>query len=366
MRRMRAHQADKPQLPGLSLAELKSLITEWQQPAFRAKQVLDWRNKGILDPAAMRNLPAALQTKLAEELDCQPLSLLRRQCSVDGTRKYLFALTRGRFAGKMVESVFIPEEKRGTVCISSQVGCALDCPFCHTGTQGFEANLTAAEIVAQVLAVKADLLAEPMPEGLHNEVSHIVYMGMGEPLANEAAVFDSIGMLMDEQCLNLSRRRITLSTSGLVPQIERLGTERPVNLAISLHSAIDELRDELVPINRKYPLAKLRSCLNAYPLGKQRHITLEYVMLAGVNDDDAALAALARFVNRDRERINLIQFNPYPGSPYRGSTKQHMSEFAQKLISKGIRATVRRSRGDDIMAACGQLKADTGSGATGV
>ncbi len=346
------------QLPELTLAELQTMMQQWQQPAFRAKQLLDWRNKGVLDPAAMRNLPAALREQLQQQLCCEPLRPVRRECSVDGTRKYLFALKRGRFSGKMIESVFIPEARRGTVCISSQVGCVLDCPFCHTGTQGFEANLSAGEIVAQVLAIKADLQAEPLTGELHSDVTHIVYMGMGEPMANEAALFRSIALLMDEDGLNISRRRITVSTSGLIPQIHRLGEQHPVNLAISLHAAIDQKRDILVPINRKYPLAELRACLDAYPVGKQRHITLEYVLLDGVNDQPEDLQALANFVNPERERVNLIQFNPYPGSPYAGTPKQHMKAFAQDLISKGIRATVRRSRGDDIMAACGQLKAD--------
>jgi len=181
-------------------------------------------------------------------------------------------------------------------------------------------------------------------------------MGMGEPLANEAGVYNSLRLLMDEQGLNLSRRRITVSTSGLVPQIGRLGETTPVNLAISLHAGSDALRDELVPINRKYPLAELRMALDTYPLPTQRHITLEYVMLAGVNDRDEDLDALARFVNPERERVNLIHFNAWPGSPYAGSAMQHMNSFAKELIKKGIRATVRRSRGDDIMAACGQLK----------
>jgi 23S rRNA (adenine2503-C2)-methyltransferase len=215
--------------------------------------------------------------------------------------------------------------------------------------------------MAQILAIKADLHADPVAEELHQEITHIVYMGMGEPLANEAGVHDSLGLLMAEDGLNLSRRRITVSTSGLIPQIKRLGEAYPVNLAISLHAAIDDLRDQLVPINQKYPLQSLRNCLNTYPMGKQRHITLEYVMLKGVNDRTEDLQALIDFVNPDRERINLIQFNPYPGSPYMGSSKHHMSQFAQHLISKGIRATLRRSRGQDIMAACGQLKADTGA-----
>lgn len=359
---------DKPQLPAILLPQLKELMQCWGKPAFRAKQIIDWCNKGILDPEAMKNIPGDLRETLKEKLLCEPLTLVRRECSTDGTRKYIFALKRGAFAGKMVESVFIPEDKRGTVCISSQVGCVLDCPFCHTGTQGFEANLSAGEIIAQVLAIKADLRAEPLSvqsvdgEPLHSDITHIVYMGMGEPMANETALHDSISLLMNEDGLNISRRRITVSTSGLTPQIERLGELHPVNLAISLHSAIEEKRDTLVPINRKYPLQTLRDCLNTYPVRKQRHITLEYVLLDGINDQQEDLNALIAFVNPEHERVNLIQFNAFPGSPYKGTSKNHMREFAQELISKGIRATVRRSRGDDIMAACGQLKANTKAG----
>jgi 23S rRNA (adenine2503-C2)-methyltransferase len=352
---------DLPQLAALNPVELQDLMKSWNQPVFRARQVLDWRNKGVLDPDGMKNIPADLRVILKSELLCEPLRLVRRQCSQDGTRKYVFELERARFSGKLIESVFIPEEKRGTVCISTQVGCVLDCPFCYTGTQAFEANLTSGEIMAQILAIKADLHADPIAEELHQEITHIVYMGMGEPLANEAGVHGSLGLLMAEDGLRLSRRRITVSTSGLVPQIKRLGEAYPVNLAISLHAATNDLRDHLVPINRKYPLQSLRDCLNTYPMGKQRHITLEYIMLRGINDRSEDMQALTDFVNPDRERINLIQFNPYPDSPYQGSSKHHMSQFAQHLISKGIRATVRRSRGEDIMAACGQLKANAKS-----
>jgi len=346
----------RPQLPALSLPELGEQMQAIGQPAFRAKQVRDWVNKGITDPLRMSNLPAAMQQDMNEHLECTPLQLLERQISKDGTRKYLFALARGG----NIETVLIPETSRGTVCVSSQLGCVLDCPFCHTGTQRFSGNLSSGEIVAQVLAVKDDLRNEPLPGGLHNDVTHIVYMGMGEPLANEAGVYDSLRLLMDAQGLNISRRRITVSTSGLVPQIMRLGEASPVNLAISLHAASDALRDELVPINRKYPLDELRAALNAYPLPTQRHITLEYVMLAGVNDRPQDLDALAGFVNPERERVNLIHFNAWPGSPYHGSSQQHMHRFAGILINKGLRATVRRSRGDDIMAACGQLKSHLG------
>lgn len=346
------------QLPSATAADLKPLIESLGEKPFRAKQIIEWRNKGILDPQLMLNIPAALRPALADAMVCEPLRLVQRQCSADGTRKYLFSLTSGRCKGRMIESVFIPEENRGTVCVSSQIGCVLDCPFCYTGTQGFEGNLTAGEIVAQVLAVKHDLLDEPAAEGLHSGVTHIVYMGMGEPMANEAGVHESLALLMSAEGLHISQRRITVSTSGLVPQIQRLGEHYPVNLAISLHAADNGLRDILVPINRKYPLEALRECLNAYPLAAQRHITLEYVMLDGVNDRPEDIDYLARFVNRERERVNLISFNAYPGNPYTGSSKQHMNEFAKRLISKGIRATVRRSRGQDIMAACGQLKAE--------
>jgi len=340
------------QLPALNLETLKIMVSSWGFPAFRAKQIIGWRNKGILNPDDMRNLPQDLRTALKEQLCCEPLKQVQKQCSEDGTRKYLFSLQ----SGKTVETVLIPEPERSTVCISSQVGCVLDCPFCHTGTQNFEANLTAGEIIAQVLAVKEDLRNSPLPSGLHNQVTHIVYMGMGEPMANEEGLHESLSMLMAEEGLHISRRRITVSTSGLTPQIERMGEVHPVNLAISLHSALDKDRDILVPINRKYPLQTLRTCLNLYPLPHQRHITLEYLMLDGVNDRQEDLQALVKFVNPERERVNLIRFNPYPGSPYEGSPIEHMNKFAQDLISKGIRATVRRSRGQDIMAACGQLK----------
>lgn len=359
---MQKHHDNPPQLPQLSLAQLQEVITSWGEPTYRAKQIIEWRNKGVLNPDEMKNIPTSLREKLKEQLVCQPLELVQRQCSSDGTRKYLFKITSGRSAGKMVETVFIPEEKRGTVCVSSQIGCVLDCPFCYTGTQGFDGNLTAGEIVAQVLAVKYDLLTDPLSDELHAMVTHIVYMGMGEPMANETGVHESLKMLMGEDGLNLSQRRITVSTSGLVPQIHRLGESYPVNLAISLHAAADELRDTLVPINRKYPLAQLRHALDDYPLGAQRHITLEYVMLEGINDQAEDIEQLARFVNRQRERVNLISFNAYPGNPYKGSSKNHMNEFAKQLISKGVRATVRRSRGQDIMAACGQLKAEGAAG----
>lgn len=341
-----------PQLTGLKTDQLKTLFQEWNIPAFRANQVLQWVLKGVTEPAEMKNIPAEIKSLLTEKLECSPLELVTRQISADGTRKYLFRLK----SGKTVETVYIPDAERGTVCVSTQIGCVLDCPFCFTGTQKFEANLSGGEIIAQILAVKHDLRMSPSENETSDRVTNVVYMGMGEPLANEKGVHESLDLLLDEQMLAISRRRITVSTSGLIPAIERLGDKYPVNLALSLHAAIDELRDELVPINIKYPLAELRKCLNRYTLGKQRHITLEYIMLEGVNDRPEDLEALACFANHERERVNLISFNPYPGNPYRGSSRDAMNKFAKDLIQKGVRATVRRSRGQDIMAACGQLR----------
>ncbi|MDQ6951592.1 MAG: 23S rRNA (adenine(2503)-C(2))-methyltransferase RlmN [Mariprofundales bacterium] len=341
-----------------SLAELRTLLDQHGAPAFRAQQILDWRNKGVVNPEEMRNIPNALREKLAEWCLCDPLTLITRQQSADGTRKYLLQLDQGKCIGKRVECVFIPEPERGTVCISSQVGCTLDCPFCCTGSQPFDGNLAGHEIVAQVLMVMADLRRDPLPVSLSaNRVSHIVFMGQGEPMSNEKGVHDTLKTLLDQ--LNISRRRITLSTSGLVHGITRLGAKYPVNLAISLHAANDALRDQLVPINRTFPLAQLRQVLDNYPLPAQRHITLEYVMLAGVNDREEDIAALARFVNRGRERVNLIHYNPHPASDFTGSSSDHINTFAAALTNRGIRTTVRRSRGDDIAAACGQLNSST-------
>jgi len=353
----RGMHTSRPQLPALRARAIQDIISQWKQPAYRTRQILDWRNRGVLDPAAMLNLPGPLQEKLEQAVDCEPLTLRQRLISTDGTRKYVFSLA----SGKLIETVFIPESGRGTVCVSSQVGCVFDCAFCHTGTQGFEANLTAGEICAQILAVKRDLREHPCTggSGSHSVITHIVYMGMGEPLANEKAVHESLDMVLARDGLGLSRRRVTVSTSGIIPAIVRLGAAFDVNLAVSLHAASDHLRDRLVPVNRKYPLNDLRHCLDAYPLGLQRHITLEYVLLDGVNDRDADIRALADFVRPARERVNLICFNPFPGTDFRPSPTNRMDTFAAGLIQRGIRATVRKSRGQDIMAACGQLKAST-------
>ncbi len=345
--------ATHPQLTDIPLDALEATLREQGHPAWRARQILDWRDKGVLDPAEMRNLPASLRAQLPQWITCAPFTLIQRLCSRDGTRKYLLRIADGPLKGKRVETVFIPEAERGTVCVSSQVGCTLSCPFCCTGSQPFDGNLSGALIVAQIFAVMDDLRQNPPATGDCNRVTHVVFMGMGEPLSNERGVHDALTTLMQQ--LTISRRRITVSTSGLVHGISRLGATHPVNLAISLHAAEDRLRDRLVPVNRTFPLARLRAALAAYPLPAQRHITLEYVMLAGVNDREEDVKALASFVHRGRERVNLIRYNPHPASCFSGSSPEKVDQFARALGALGIRTTVRRSRGEDIMAACGQL-----------
>ena len=342
----------KPELLGQDEAALATWLAAQGEPRYRARQVLDWLRKGVLDPAAMTNLPKALRARLAEQFVCDPLVLEARECAADGVRKYRFRLA----SGARIETVLIPERERSTVCVSSQAGCVYACPFCHTGTLGFRGNLTAAEILAQIAAVQRDLTRDPLPAPWRNEITHIVFMGMGEPLANLAHVLAAIRWLTAPWGLGISKRRITVSTVGLVPQLARLG-DVGVNLAISLHAARDELRNELVPVNRSYPLARLRAALNAYPLAPKRHITLEYVLLAGINDRKADMEALVRFVRKGRERVNLIPFNPWPGAPYAPTPLARAHEIAAWLVAQGVRATVRRPRGQDILAACGQLAA---------
>jgi len=348
----------REELPSL-LSAGREQLADWLrsvgEPRWRAAQIQDWLRKGVLVPEMMTNLPKALRSKLAECWRCAPLRLVQRSDAKDGVRKYLFAIADGPRAGKRIEAVFIPERDRGTLCISSQIGCVLSCPFCRTGTMRFAGNLDAAEILAQVAEVRRDLALDPLPAPWRSEITHIVFMGMGEPLANEEAVHQALSRLLAEDGFRISRRRITVSTAGIVPKIERLGARYPVNLAVSLHAARDALRDELVPINRKWNLEALRRALSAYPLGKQRHITLEYVLLEGVNDTEEEIAALLAFADPRRERVNLIPFNPWPGAPYRPTPMERAHAIAAWLVRRGLRATVRRPRGQDTLAACGQL-----------
>jgi 23S rRNA (adenine2503-C2)-methyltransferase len=321
----------------------------------------------------MTTLSKDLRSELAQRFTLALPEIAAEQVSVDGTRKWLIRLP-GEVAGQPheVECVYIPETDRGTLCISSQVGCTLNCSFCHTGTQRLVRNLTPGEIVGQVVLAR-DRLADwtqPSPasgggkggggEGDKRLISNVVMMGMGEPLYNFEAVRDGLGVVADGEGLSISKRRITLSTSGVVPNIARAGTEIGVMLAVSLHAVTDELRNELVPLNRKYPLRELLDACRNYPgLSNARRITFEYVMLKGVNDSLADARALVRLVKGIPAKINLIPFNPWPGSKYECSDWEQIEKFSEVIFNAGYASPVRAPRGRDILAACGQLKSAT-------
>lgn len=340
-------------LVGLSRREIEDEIRDLGEPAFRARQLWHWiYHRGATDFIAMTTLSKDFRARLADTYDLRRLQAATALVSQDGTRKWLLRLPDGQ----EVESVHIPEEDRGTLCVSSQVGCTLTCRFCHTGTQRLVRNLSAAEIVGQVMLAR-DVLAEwPSPaEG--RQLTNLVLMGMGEPLYNFENVAKAIKIIMDPEGLSLSKRKITLSTSGVVPMMVRCGEELGVNLAVSLHAVTDELRNELVPINRKYPLAELLAACRAYPgVHNARRITFEYVMLDGINDSPADARALVRLLRDIPAKVNLIPFNPWPGAPYACSTDKAMNTFASILMDARLAAPVRQPRGQDIMAACGQLK----------
>jgi 23S rRNA (adenine2503-C2)-methyltransferase len=343
----------RPSLVGKSRAELAAIVTELGEPAFRVKQLWHWiYHRGATDFAAMGNVAKPLRRRLAERFTLARPGVTQHARSADGTQKWLF-----RFAdGNEVETVHIPEEDRGTVCISSQVGCVLTCTFCHTGTQRLVRNLSAAEIVGQFMAVRDAFGEWPSPpEG--RQITNVVMMGMGEPLYNYDAVAAALTTIMDGEGLALSRRKITLSTAGVVPMMKRCGEELGVNLAVSLHAVTDELRDEIVPINRKFPLAELLAACRAYPgVNNARRITFEYVMLKDVNDSPADARELVRLLKGIPAKINLIPFNPWPGAPYETSTEAAIARFADIVHEGGLVGTVRTPRGRDIGAACGQLK----------
>ena len=340
-------------LIGLSREELAATLAEIGQPAFRARQLWHWiYHRGATDFAAMSNLSKDFRAELAARFTlARPAISVDRQ-SIDGTRKWLL-----KFAdGQEVESVHIPEEDRGTLCVSSQVGCTLTCKFCHTGTQRLVRNLSAPEIVAQVMNARDHLGEWPSPqEG--RLLSNIVMMGMGEPLYNFDNVATALKIVMDEQGIALSRRRITLSTSGVVPMIAKVGEVLDVNLAVSLHAVNDAVRDTLVPINRKWPIAELLAACAAYPGARNsRRITFEYAMLKGINDSDADARELVRLLAPIHAKVNLIPFNPWPGAPYECSSNNRIHRFAEIVNAGGLSAPVRTPRGRDILAACGQLK----------
>jgi 23S rRNA (adenine2503-C2)-methyltransferase len=342
-------------LLGLTRPELEHFVAGLGSQPFRARQLMNWIYKrGQADFAQMTDLAKQLRLQLQGSAEVRVPEILTRQTASDATTKWVLRAD----ASQAFEMVFIPEEDRGTLCISSQVGCALDCSFCSTAQQGFNRNLSTAEIVAQVWLAKRELaeFTTHEPVGDRRVVTNVVLMGMGEPLANFRNVVPALRLLLDDHGFDLSRRRVTLSTSGLVPQIYRLAEEINVALAVSLHAPDDELRNELVPINRKHPIGELlEACWHYIDEQNGRSVTFEYVMLAGVNDSLAQAGSLARLLRGRPAKVNLIPFNPYPGTRYRRSSAAAVQAFRDELIKRGVLATVRRTRGDDIDAACGQL-----------
>ncbi|MBN8874718.1 MAG: 23S rRNA (adenine(2503)-C(2))-methyltransferase RlmN [Rhodospirillales bacterium] len=347
-------------LVGLSREELIEELAAVGEPAFRAKQLWHWiYHQGVTDFARMSSIAKPLQQKLAERFVVGRPDAVTVQTSADETRKFLFRFRDGQEA----ETVYIPDpvEDRGAVCISSQVGCTLSCRFCHTGTQTLVRNLGSAEIVGQFMAARDTYGEWPSPKGeTPRLLSTIVLMGMGEPLYNYANVAKAMKIVMDNEGIALSRRRITLSTSGVVPMMDRAGAELGVNLAVSLHAVRDELRDELVPLNRKYPIKEVMAGCRRYPTASNaRRITFEYVMLKGVNDSEAEARELVRLIAGLPAKVNLIPFNPWPGSAYQPSSMSTVMKFARIVNDAGFAAPVRQPRGRDILAACGQLRTES-------
>lgn len=351
----------KPSLIGLSRQAMGERLAEVgiaeKQIKMRVGQIWQWLyQKGVTEFDQMTNLSKDIRATLAENFSIGRPEIVTKQVSTDGTRKYLLRIA----GGHEVEAVYIPETDRGTLCISSQVGCTLTCTFCHTGTQKLVRNLTAAEIVGQILVARDDLEEWGKPPGDKRLLSNIVLMGMGEPLYNTDNVRDAMLIAMDNEGISLSRRRITLSTSGIVPEIIRAGEEIGCMLAISFHATTDDVRDVLVPINRKHKIAELLEACRNYPrLSNAERITFEYVMLKDVNDSDADARRLVKLISGIPAKINLIPFNPWPGTPYERSDWERIESFAEIVNKAGYASPVRTPRGEDIMAACGQLKSAT-------
>jgi 23S rRNA (adenine2503-C2)-methyltransferase len=354
MRSSSAHDqgvAAKLNLLGLDRQGLVAYFSELGEKPFRANQVLQWvHQKAVTDYQLMTNISQVLRDKLQENTRIQFPELVFDATSSDGTRKWLLQLEDGN----RIETVYIPETDRGTLCVSSQAGCALDCSFCSTGRRGFNRNLTAAEIIAQVwLATR--LIDEEKRPG--RKVTNVVLMGMGEPLLNFDNVVAAVQIMMDDFAYGLSKRRVTISTAGVVPAIDRLGGMLDMRLAVSLHAPDDDLRDSLVPLNRKYPLAELMAACRRF-VSKQNtrtRITFEYVLLDGVNDSDQHARRLVKLVKGIPTLVNLIPFNPFPNSGYKTSPSDRVERFNRILFDAGITTVVRRTRGEDIDAACGQL-----------
>jgi 23S rRNA (adenine2503-C2)-methyltransferase len=347
---MSAAQESRTNLLGLPKAELEAFVGELGSKPFRARQLMSWLYKrGEGDIAAMTDLAKDFRAALEARAEVSVPEIVKTQVATDGTRKWL--LSGGN--GQAYEMVYIPEEDRGTLCISSQVGCALDCSFCATAQQGFNRNLTTAEIVGQVWLANREL---GWQVGDNRIITNIVFMGMGEPLANFRNVVPAIRIFLDDLGFDISRRRVTLSTSGLVPQIYKLAEEVNCALAVSLHAPNDALRSQLVPINRKHNIAELlAACWHYLDEQNGRSVTFEYVMLDGVNDQREHAIELARLLHGKPAKLNLIPFNPFPGTNYRRSPQRAIEEFRDELMQRGLIVTIRKTRGDDIDAACGQL-----------
>ncbi|RIY40530.1 23S rRNA (adenine(2503)-C(2))-methyltransferase RlmN [Neopusillimonas maritima] len=349
---------------GMGPAELTALVAQWGGKPFRARQLMRWvhqRGAGSFDN--MSDLARSFREQLSQHCRIGAPLVQTRQCSSDGTRKWLFDVGQGN----AVETVFIPEDDRGTLCISSQAGCTVGCPFCSTGYQGFNRNLSTAEIIGQLWHAKRELEAERDAARVSDEpknpadrvITNVVMMGMGEPLLNYDQVVGALHLMLDDNAYGLSRRRVTVSTSGVVPFMDRLARDCPVALAVSLHAPNDALRDKLVPLNRKHPLSELLEACNRYlEYAPRDFITFEYIMLDGVNDTDQHAQELIDIARQVRCKFNLIPFNPFPQSGLKRSPATRVRLFAQRLIDAGLVTTVRKTRGDDIAAACGQLAGD--------
>ena len=353
-----------PNLVGLTRDAMRDALiaagTPEKQAKMRVGQIWQWiYHWGVRDFAEMTNLAKDYRALLADKFTIALPEVVTKQVSEDGTRKYLVRIA----GGHEVEVVYIPEEDRGTLCISSQVGCTLTCSFCHTGTQKLVRNLTAAEVIGQVMLARDDLNEWPVPGAPKDEtrlLSNIVLMGMGEPLYNFENVRDAMKIAMDPEGLSLSRRRITLSTSGVVPEIARTANEIGCMLAISFHATTDDVRDKLVPINKRWNIAELLDALRDYPkVSNSERITFEYVMLDGVNDSDEDARRLVKLIDGIPAKINLIPFNEWPGAPYKRSSNNRIRAFADIIYKAGYASPIRTPRGEDIMAACGQLKSAT-------
>ena len=361
---MTTEATERMNLLGLPRRELTDFVAQLGSQPFRARQLMNWIYKrGTSSFTDMTDLAKDFRARLALASEVRAPEIVAVQRSADGTCKWLLKAD----ASQAFEMVFIPEPDRGTLCISSQVGCALDCSFCSTAQQGYNRNLTTAEIVGQVWLAARELRREEAERAAagpasavgvraERQVTNVVLMGMGEPLANFRNVVPALHIFLDDFAFDLSRRRVTLSTSGLVPQIYRLAEETNVALAVSLHAPDDALRNELVPINRKHPIAELlQACWHYLDEQNGRSVTFEYVMLDGVNDSPAQARALARLLKGHPAKVNLIPFNPFPGTRYRRSPAQVIQRFRDELLQRGLLATIRRTRGEDIDAACGQL-----------